>query len=115
LFEITIPSKLYEYMAAGKPLLCSVAGEAAALVSATGCGLRVAPSDGAALAEGVRKLLANPQGARAMGEAGAKSAQELFSRDILMLSYAELLRELTFEAAHPAGNRLPIAAGVREP
>jgi colanic acid biosynthesis glycosyl transferase WcaI len=115
LFEITIPSKLYEYMAAGKPLLCSVAGEAAALVSATGCGLLVAPSDGAALAEGVRKLLRNPQGARAMGEAGAKSAQELFSRDTLMVGYAELLRELTFEAAHPGGNHLPIALSMRDP
>jgi glycosyltransferase involved in cell wall biosynthesis len=115
LFEITIPSKLYEYMAAGKPLLCSVAGEAAALVSATGCGLRVAPSDGAALADGVRKLLRNPQAARAMGEAGAKSAQELFSRDTLMVGYAELLRELTFESAHPAGSRLPIALEMRDP
>ncbi len=115
LFEITIPSKLYEYMAAGKPLLCSVAGEAAALVSATGCGLLVAPSDGAALAQGVRKLLRNPQGARAMGEAGAKSAQELFSRDTLMVGYAELLRELTFEAAHPGGNHLPIALSMRDP
>jgi glycosyltransferase involved in cell wall biosynthesis len=115
LFEITIPSKLYEYMAAGKPLLCSVAGEAAAWVSATGCGLVVAPLDGAALADGVRKLLRNPLEARAMGEAGAKSAQELFSRDMLMAGYAELLRELTFEAAHPAESRLPIALEMREP
>jgi glycosyltransferase involved in cell wall biosynthesis len=111
LFEITIPSKLYEYMAAGKPLLCSVAGEAAALVSATGCGLAVAPSNGAGLAQGVRTLLRNHQAARAMGEAGAQAARELFSRDTLMAGYAELLRELTFETAHPAESRLPIALG----
>ena len=60
LFQITIPSKLYEYMAAGKPILCSVGGEAAELVTEAGCGLTVRPGDGGALAGGVLQLMSDP-------------------------------------------------------
>jgi glycosyltransferase involved in cell wall biosynthesis len=102
LFEITIPSKLYEYMAAGKPIVCSVGGEAAELVSGLGCGLPVAPSDSAALAESVRRLQANPQWGRLLGEAGADCVRELFSRDSLMDAYAELVKNETMERAHAA-------------
>jgi len=102
LFEITIPSKLYEYMAAGKPIVCSVGGEAAELVSGLGCGLPVAPSDSAALAESVRRLQANPQWGRLLGEAGADCVRELFSGDSLMDAYAELVENETMERAHAA-------------
>ena len=118
LFEITIPSKLYEYMAAGKPILCSVGGEAAELVTATGCGLPVTPSDGTALAASVRRLMAEPQWRRALGEAGVRSAQALFSRDSLMDAYAELVENTTTEKAHAATQRsAPFAEDItcREP
>ncbi|MGD0920766.1 MAG: glycosyltransferase family 4 protein [Terriglobia bacterium] len=102
LFEITIPSKLYEYMAAGKPILCSVGGEAAELVSELGCGLPVAPSDSAALAESVRRLQANPQWGRLLGEAGADCVREVFSRDSLMDAYAQLVENEAMGRAHAA-------------
>jgi colanic acid biosynthesis glycosyl transferase WcaI len=118
LFEITIPSKLYEYMAAGKPILCSVGGEAAELVSGLGCGLPASPSDSAALAESVRGLRANPQWGRLLGEAGADSVRELFSRDSLMDTYAELVENATRERPHAASERsVPFAEDItcREP
>ena len=39
LFEITIPSKTQAYMAAGKPVLMAVQGDAAELIREAGCGL----------------------------------------------------------------------------
>jgi glycosyltransferase involved in cell wall biosynthesis len=94
LFEITIPSKIYEYMAAGKPVLCSVGGEAATLVVESKCGLPVRPSDGRALAEGVRALMSDPGRCRAFGMAGATRVQAHFSRSSLMETYAHLLERL---------------------
>ncbi|HUX10852.1 MAG TPA: glycosyltransferase family 4 protein [Terriglobia bacterium] len=98
LFEITIPSKIYEYMAAGKPVICSVGGEAAALVAASQCGLPAAPSDAADLARTVQRLRENPDGCRRMGTHGARAARERYSRRRLMADYAALAESLA-----PAG------------
>lgn len=45
LFEITIPSKLGNYLSIGKPVLCGVAGEAAEMVRTAGAGLCFEPDD----------------------------------------------------------------------
>jgi colanic acid biosynthesis glycosyl transferase WcaI len=107
LFEITIPSKVYEYMAAGKPILCSVGGEASTLVSSSRCGLVVKPSDGEALAAAIETLRDNPALCRKMGESGKRCARERFSMDSLMAGYAELVEGLA-----PAG-RKPAIGTVR--
>jgi colanic acid biosynthesis glycosyl transferase WcaI len=71
-----IPSKLYDAMAVGRPAIVAARGEAAALVQANGCGVVVAPEDGAALAAAVRELVANPERARALGAAGRRAAPQ---------------------------------------
>ena len=91
LFEITVPSKLYEYMAAGKPVICSVGGEAATLVEKFHCGISVPPSDGTALAGAIRKLRADPALCREMGERGKRCARETFPCDLMMARYEELI------------------------
>ncbi len=106
LFEITIPSKLYEYMAAGKPIVCSVGGETAALVAEAGCGVAVHPGDGSALAEGVLRLMADLPGSRALGEAGAHWVCAHFNRAGLMDIYAGLVESLRERAsAHSVRRR----------
>jgi putative colanic acid biosynthesis glycosyltransferase WcaI len=107
LFEITIPSKIYEYLAAGKPILCSVGGEAAALVASSWCGLAVKPSDGSALAAAVETLRDDPALCRDMGKRGKRCARERFSRDRLMADYAELVEGLASAARKPATATVP--------
>jgi len=105
LFQITIPSKVYEYMAAGKPVLCSVGGECTDLVREAGCGLAVPPSDGAALAAGIEKLRQNPLAGRAMGEAGAHWVRTHFERSQLMETYSELIEAVAERASRLAIGR----------
>ena len=50
------PNKLFDYMAAGLPVVCNVAGEVADIVSESGCGLCVTPGNARSLADGMRKL-----------------------------------------------------------
>ncbi|WP_107773491.1 glycosyltransferase family 4 protein [Nocardioides sediminis] len=51
LFRGTIPSKIQAAMACGSPIVCAVAGDAAALVADAQCGPVVEPESSAALAE----------------------------------------------------------------
>jgi len=71
LFRGTIPSKVQASMACGAPVLCAVAGDAAALVEREGCGVTVAPESPAALADAMRALVDLPvDERRAMGNRG---------------------------------------------
>lgn len=56
LFAITIPSKTQAYMAAGKPIIMAVEGDAAELVHQSRGGVVLPPEDAGALAEGVASL-----------------------------------------------------------
>lgn len=57
LFTITIPSKTQAYMAAGKPILMAVDGDAADLVRGAGCGVVSESDNPQALADAVFSLL----------------------------------------------------------
>jgi colanic acid biosynthesis glycosyl transferase WcaI len=71
LFEITIPSKTQAYMAAGKPILMSVRGDAAEMVSAAGAGVVSPPGNSTLLAEAALGLAGMDSGRlESMGAAG---------------------------------------------
>jgi glycosyltransferase involved in cell wall biosynthesis len=55
-FSFTIPSKVQSYMAAGRPILASLNGEGARLVTEAKAGLAVPAENSSALAEAVIKL-----------------------------------------------------------
>ncbi len=55
-FELVIPSKLFECMGMGIPVLHGVAGESAGIVAREGVGLLFEPENAVALVEGVRRL-----------------------------------------------------------
>ncbi|MBD9663182.1 sugar transferase [Variovorax sp. VRV01] len=71
LFEITIPSKTQAYMAAGKPLLMAVDGDAANLVRKSGGGVIAASEDPQVLAASAEALAA--MAPEALAEMGAKA------------------------------------------
>ncbi len=80
LFRITIPSKTQAYLAAGKPVLMGVRGDACALVEEAGAGLAFTPEDPDALADAVRALVQlSPEERARMGAAGAAFYQRRLS------------------------------------
>ncbi len=54
----TLPGKVQSYMAAGKPILGSIAGETPDIITEAGCGLCAPPEDPAAFAQTVRAFMA---------------------------------------------------------
>ena len=80
LFSITIPSKTQAYMAAGKPILMGVDGDAADLVRAAGCGVVSESGNARALADAVLALMDIPAEERTrMGERGKTFYREELS------------------------------------
>lgn len=79
------PNKLFDYMAAGKPVICAVPGDMANLVETNGAGISVKPEDPEALAETAEKLFAmSADDRRAMGQSGRTLVAREFSRQVLI-------------------------------
>jgi glycosyltransferase involved in cell wall biosynthesis len=73
------PTKLFEYMAAGLPVIASDFPVWKAIVDEAGCGLTVDPYDVGALAEALEWMLTHPSEAEAMGERGRAAVRERYS------------------------------------
>jgi glycosyltransferase involved in cell wall biosynthesis len=80
LYATTYPNKVFDYMAAGRPVLLAIEGVIRDVVEQEGAGVAVAPGDPAALADGARRLAADPVAARRMGERGRSAVLRRFDR-----------------------------------
>ncbi len=74
-----LPIKLFEYMAAGLPVVASDFPLWRAIVEDAGCGLLVDPEDAGAVAQAINTLFADETRARAMGEAGRRAVLAKYS------------------------------------
>lgn len=93
-FQTFVPSKLIDFMAVGRPIILSAAGEAERIVRTAGAGVVVEPEDPAALARAVRYLQEHPDEAREMGQRG-----EMFARRRLRALQAERLEAVLLDVA----------------
>ncbi|MBI2418356.1 MAG: glycosyltransferase family 4 protein [Ignavibacteriales bacterium] len=80
LFTITIPSKLYEAMAAEIPVILSVDGEARKLLEEAKCGYFCEPENSAMLAKLLSNCIANNEKLCEIGRNGRISAIDNFDR-----------------------------------
>ncbi|RLE38040.1 hypothetical protein DRJ17_05175 [Candidatus Woesearchaeota archaeon] len=78
-----ISSKLYEYQAVGKPIICCAEGQPAKYIKETGSGVVVAPHDYRALAEAILNLKNNPKLCDKMGVNGRGYVEKNVSIDRL--------------------------------
>jgi glycosyltransferase involved in cell wall biosynthesis len=89
LFAITVPHKVFTYLAAGKPILVGGEGDAVSLVIGARAGIAVHPDDPEALASAVVRLHAmSPEERQAMGSNGRQVACQRYGR-------AQLVREIS--------------------
>lgn len=79
LYRSTLPSKLQANMAAARPVLAAVAGDAADVVERSGCGMTVRPGDDIAMAEAIRSLHKNPGDLDRMAAAAREQYLSTFS------------------------------------
>ncbi|MCL6631854.1 MAG: glycosyltransferase [Alicyclobacillus herbarius] len=94
-YQQAYPVKLFEYMAAGVPVVASNFPVWREIVEGSQCGLCVNPLDVDAIAEAVCWILEHPQAARAMGQNGQAAVCSRYSWDseaeALLALYGDLL------------------------
>ncbi|MCX6053343.1 MAG: glycosyltransferase family 4 protein [Chloroflexi bacterium] len=83
MYKTTYPNKVFDYMAAGKPVLLMIDGVIREVVEKAGAGIFIQPGDAKELADGARTLKMNPEQAQKMGEMGRKYAEMNFDREKL--------------------------------
>jgi glycosyltransferase involved in cell wall biosynthesis len=95
--EVSQPNKLFEYMAAGIPVIASDFPLWRKIIEDAGCGLLVDPLDTRAIATAIERLITNPAEAEAMGQRGRVAVKEHFNwaneEQTLLSFYAALLTE----------------------
>ena len=92
----SMPSKIYEIMASGRPLLASAEAnsDVANLVEDTQCGLCVEPERPLHLAGAILRLYHDARLREAMGRCGRKHAEENYSKQSVVARYHELLQRV---------------------
>ena len=94
LFEAFIPSKMFEIMAVGRPIIGSLGGEAKRILERSGAALVVAPESPDELLAAIATLAQSPERRAAMAAAGRLFSAANYSRQALGERYASLLTEV---------------------
>jgi glycosyltransferase involved in cell wall biosynthesis len=90
-----LPSKMFEMMAAGLPILLAVPrGEASDLIDTAQAGVWAAPEDGESIAEAARGLESDRAEARRKGERGRHYVFEHFDRARIAKTFLSALEEM---------------------
>jgi colanic acid biosynthesis glycosyl transferase WcaI len=111
----SMPSKVYEIMASGRPLIASAESDSPVgrLIAETGCGRCVEPENGEALAAAIEALYCDRKLCTRLGAQGRHHAVQNYSAAAVAAAYEKLLQELPSTSsspsvpapASPAGNR----------
>jgi glycosyltransferase involved in cell wall biosynthesis len=95
-FVVSQPVKLFEYMAAGIPVVLSDFPLWRSMIEEEGCGLLVDPLDPAAIANAMTYLLTHDDEAKTMGQRGRAAVEKRFNWDAeerkLLAFYSQLNR-----------------------
>jgi colanic acid biosynthesis glycosyl transferase WcaI len=87
-----VPSKLYEAMAMGKPVILIAESEAAQIVKESNCGIVVHPGDISGLVDAIRYLKDYPDESRKMGAKGRSAAIRNHDRKQITKNFAHFLK-----------------------
>jgi len=94
-YKTTYPNKVFDYMAAGRPVVLAIDGVIREVVEAAGCGIFAEPGNPAELADAIRSLATDREKARQMGLQGRAYLEEHFSRAVIGEKLLGLLEEMT--------------------
>ncbi len=94
--DVSVPSKAYSSLAAGRPVVASIDldSEIPRLLAEAGAGIAVAPGDAAAFVAALGAVIGDPAGAARMGAAGRDWAERAASPAAVGAAYDQLLRDV---------------------
>ncbi|OGO16174.1 MAG: glycosyltransferase WbuB, partial [Chloroflexi bacterium RBG_13_68_17] len=96
-YKTTYPNKVFDYMAAGRPVVLAIDGVIRRVIEEAGAGVYVPPGDAAALAAAIRRLAANRAAGRAMGRSGRAYVGKHFDRGTLAGGLEQVMRQAAIQ------------------
>jgi colanic acid biosynthesis glycosyl transferase WcaI len=96
-----VPSKLYEAMASGRPLVLIASGEAADIVHRHQAGLVVTPADPSSFVQAIQEIRRHPETSARFAANARTAAVEHFDRTEIAASFIEYLKSQATESADP--------------
>jgi glycosyltransferase involved in cell wall biosynthesis len=101
-YRTTYPNKVFDYMAAGRPVLLVIDGAIRRVVENAICGVYSEPGDPQALARAITELAHDRRRARQLGRNGRIYLEKNFSREAAGDTLLRLLADLVGTGANPA-------------
>ena len=91
--RVSVPSKTYSILAAGRPLLAAIdpGTEVPRVLAESGGGVCVPPDDSAAFCDALHGLVADPDGRHRMAVAGRRWVEQAASPTAVARAYADLV------------------------
>jgi glycosyltransferase involved in cell wall biosynthesis len=108
LFEDAVPTKLLEYMAAGRPVIAAAAGQVAEMIEETRAGIVCPPEDAVAVSKAIRRLAADREEAARMGERGRRYVEDNLSRVAMVDRLEHELERLLYQRAVEQPEPVPV-------
>jgi glycosyltransferase involved in cell wall biosynthesis len=93
LFRTVIPSKMFEIMGVGKPIVLGVQGEAQRIVEEAGAGIAIEPQDTGALVDAIARFRGDPALRAQCGANAYRYVRDHYNLDTLAVDYLDVLRE----------------------
>jgi glycosyltransferase involved in cell wall biosynthesis len=94
LYATVYPNKVFDYMAAGRPVVLAIDGVIRQVVEQSGAGLFVPPGDADSLAQAIRRLADDRQMGRDMGARGRQAVERSFDRARLAQQLTEIMEAM---------------------
>ncbi len=94
LYATVYPNKVFDYMAAGKPVLLAIDGVVRDVVEKAQAGIFVQPGSAGDVADGIEWMALNRAQAAAMGAKGRRYIEENFDRSVLAQKLTDILVSL---------------------
>jgi glycosyltransferase involved in cell wall biosynthesis len=94
MYATVYPNKVFDYMAAGRPVILAIDGVIRQVIEQAGAGVFVQPGDPAALADAIRKMADDRQTGVQMGLRGRQYVEAHFDRAELAAKLAEIFERL---------------------
>ncbi|MBT3319418.1 MAG: glycosyltransferase family 4 protein [Clostridia bacterium] len=91
---MTAPTKLQEYMSAGKPIIAAIGGAAADIIREADCGLVAPASNDELLAENMADFIENTDKYRVLGENAHRYYEQHFTKEIFMKRLNDILQTM---------------------
>ena len=94
IFDTTYPNKVFDYMAAGLPVVLAIDGAIRTVVESANAGLYVDPGDAAGIAAAITRLASEPGLARDLGRNGRAHVEQHFARSEMAEKMEAILASL---------------------